>query len=1120
MDAKKQTSDLSTIVQEIVDRVGWAATNAMAFIIEGSGRRVAESYDGEASAAAKLVVEHCEPVVPTIGDIVFEDIDGDGMQDTNEPGINGVSIDLIDSSNSVVDTRVTAGSGNYAFASPASGGYTIDVTSTLTGYTLTTGNEPFALNGYVNGTAVDNVDFGYRQTGSGSIGGLIWNDLDGDGSAAGEPGIGNVTVDLYRDLNNSDTLDAGDAYVGTRTTTGSGNYDFTGLPDAEYVVDVTDTNSVLVGKSVTGGTDPAAVSLSGAAAINDIDFGYAELSCTTVDLQQGLNAYSGAADTYIWQAQATTNFEDTTPTPLLADGDDPSGSGNDVSSLLSWDISSIPAGSEIQSASIRINVENATAAPGFDLYAMEQAWTEGGATWETYDGSTVWPGGSGGAGTGSRGSTALGNVAPTSTDFYDLTLNSAGVSVLQDWLDNPANNRGLMVWAGSTTDGLDFSAKENGITASRPRLRVEYCQLVIPRDLGDRVWDDRDFDGIQDVGEPGLIAVTINLLDAGLNQVDTTTSDSDGRYGFSGLTNGATYTLEVEVPEGYRLTPNDQGANDAADSDAIPASGRTLPFVWSGLDETRDFGFQRTGSGSIGGLVWNDLDGDGSAAGEPGIGNVTVDLYRDLNNSDTLDAGDAYVGTRTTTGSGNYDFTGLPDAEYVVDVTDTNSVLVGKSVTGGTDLAAVSLSGGAAINDIDFGYAELSCTTVDLQQGLNGYSGAADTYIWQAQATTNFEDTTPTPLLADGDDPSGSGNDVSSLLSWDISSIPAGSEIQSASIRINVENATAAPGFDLYAMEQAWTEGGATWETYDGSTVWPGGSGGAGTGSRGSTALGNVAPTSTDFYDLTLNSAGVSVLQDWLDNPANNRGLMVWAGSTTDGLDFSAKENGITASRPRLRVEYCQLVIPRDLGDRVWDDRDFDGIQDVGEPGLIAVTINLLDAGLNQVDTTTSDSDGRYGFSGLTNGATYTLEVEVPEGYRLTPKDLGANDAADSDAIPASGRTLPFVWSGLDETRDFGLYLAPGPAYPSLCYAASDNGGGSSERRPVELRVRPCDPGGEQSPGGGDGRTPITRRQPRIHRVRFRFRPDPGRWLGRFFGSPDHRDRSEQWFRRDHLGTL
>ncbi len=512
------------------------------------------------------------------------------MQDTNEPGINGVSIDLIDSSNSVVDTRVTAGSGNYAFASPASGDYTIDVTSTLTGYTLTTGNEPFALNGYVNGTAVDNVDFGYRQTGSGSIGGLVWNDLDGDGSAAGEPGIGNVTVDLYRDLNNSDTLDAGDAYVGTRTTTGSGNYDFTGLPDAEYVVDVTDTNNVLVGKSVTGGTDLAAVSLSGGAAINDIDFGYAELSCTTVDLQQGLNGYSGAADTYIWQAQATTNFEDTTPTPLLADGDDPSGSGNDVSSLLSWDISSIPAGSEIQSASIRINVENATAAPGFDLYAMEQAWTEGGATWETYDGSTVWPGGSGGAGTGSRGSTALGNVAPTSTDFYDLTLNSAGVSVLQDWLDNPANNRGLMVWAGSTTDGLDFSAKENGITASRPRLRVEYCQLVIPRDLGDRVWDDRDFDGIQDVGEPGLIAVTINLLDAGLNQVDTTTSDSDGRYGFSGLTNGATYTLEVEVPEGYRLTPKDLGANDAADSDAIPASGRTLPFVWSGLDETRDFG--------------------------------------------------------------------------------------------------------------------------------------------------------------------------------------------------------------------------------------------------------------------------------------------------------------------------------------------------------------------------------------------------------------------------------------------------------------------------------------------------------------------------------------------------
>lgn len=38
---KHQTEDLSTIVQEIIDLGGWVSGNAMVFIVEGSGQRVA-----------------------------------------------------------------------------------------------------------------------------------------------------------------------------------------------------------------------------------------------------------------------------------------------------------------------------------------------------------------------------------------------------------------------------------------------------------------------------------------------------------------------------------------------------------------------------------------------------------------------------------------------------------------------------------------------------------------------------------------------------------------------------------------------------------------------------------------------------------------------------------------------------------------------------------------------------------------------------------------------------------------------------------------------------------------------------------------------------------------------
>ena len=54
----QQTADIKDIVQEIVSLGDWASYNSMAFIISGEGKRVAESYNGVASAAAVLHVEY------------------------------------------------------------------------------------------------------------------------------------------------------------------------------------------------------------------------------------------------------------------------------------------------------------------------------------------------------------------------------------------------------------------------------------------------------------------------------------------------------------------------------------------------------------------------------------------------------------------------------------------------------------------------------------------------------------------------------------------------------------------------------------------------------------------------------------------------------------------------------------------------------------------------------------------------------------------------------------------------------------------------------------------------------------------------------------------------------
>jgi hypothetical protein len=54
----QRTPNISSIIQMIVNRGGWSSGNSLVIIITGSGRRVAESWDGVATAAPLLHVEY------------------------------------------------------------------------------------------------------------------------------------------------------------------------------------------------------------------------------------------------------------------------------------------------------------------------------------------------------------------------------------------------------------------------------------------------------------------------------------------------------------------------------------------------------------------------------------------------------------------------------------------------------------------------------------------------------------------------------------------------------------------------------------------------------------------------------------------------------------------------------------------------------------------------------------------------------------------------------------------------------------------------------------------------------------------------------------------------------
>jgi hypothetical protein len=90
------------------------------------------------------------------------------------------------------------------------------------------------------------------------------------------------------------------------------------------------------------------------------------------------------------------------------------------------------------------------------------------------------------------------------------------------------------------------------------------------------------------------------------------------------------------------------------------------------------------------------------------------------------------------------------------------------------------------------------------------------------------------------------------------------------------------------------------------------------------------------------------------------------------------------------------------FGNRVWHDEDQDGVQDPGEGGIGGICVNLYDANNNQVQQTTTDSNGYYAFNVPTGQ--YTLEFEKPSWLEFTGKNAG-DEKEDSDVDAATGRT-------------------------------------------------------------------------------------------------------------------
>ncbi|MDP9806383.1 putative repeat protein (TIGR01451 family) [Trueperella bonasi] len=106
----------------------------------------------------------------------------------------------------------------------------------------------------------------------------------------------------------------------------------------------------------------------------------------------------------------------------------------------------------------------------------------------------------------------------------------------------------------------------------------------------------------------------------------------------------------------------------------------------------------------------------------------------------------------------------------------------------------------------------------------------------------------------------------------------------------------------------------------------------------------------------------------------------------------------ITLDRQNRTDVNFGLTQPVSIGDFVWLDENFNGIQNDGELGIGGVSVDLYQ-GNKLVDRVTTNDDGRYLFEGRLPGSDYRVKFGLPGGYNLAPVRAGEDHTINSKGL-------------------------------------------------------------------------------------------------------------------------
>jgi hypothetical protein len=218
----------------------------------------------------------------------------------------------------------------------------------------------------------------------------------------------------------------------------------------------------------------------------------------------------------------------------------------------------------------------------------------------------------------------------------------------------------------------------------------------------------------------------------------------------------------------------------------------------------------------------------------------------------------------------------------------------------GTVLDATFLDNTGSVRDY-FRIMKPPRTTVIFQNGISPsatYFGTTTTWLSEKRADQNFGSSASVRI--DGED--SSEMDRYGLLKWDLSSIPAGSQVQSVTITFKVTDGHTGR-YELYKMKRPWIQDEATWNDYAEGAPWEV-AGAKGKLDHGSAVMGTIDSAASGSYTLKLNSAGVGLVQLWVDKPQYNHGFIVDNRDNENSLSFWSVNATTPSYRPKMTVTY------------------------------------------------------------------------------------------------------------------------------------------------------------------------------------------------------------------------